>query len=116
MARPILPLWISEMLPIYFADPDFDGDPVMIKDVGEDEDLSGTEEETTEAPIIDVDGEEVDFPEPPEYPEITGGGGILEEPRVKIRVDGVQVRIVNERVQYLGSDGKIITEIIKRLH
>lgn len=96
-----------------FADPDFDGDPVMIKDVGEDEDLSGTEEETTEAPIIDVDGEEVDFPEPPEYPEVTGGGDIVEEPKVKIRVDGVQVRIVNERVQYLGSDGKIITESLK---
>lgn len=96
-----------------FADPDFDGDPVMIKDVVEDEDLSGTEEETTETPIIDVDGEEVDFPDPPEYPEITGGGDIVEEPRVKIRVDGVQVRIVNERVQYLGSDGKIITESLK---
>jgi type I restriction enzyme, R subunit len=90
-----------------FADPDFDGDPVMIKDVGEDEDLSGTEEETTETPIIDVDGEEIDFPE---YPEIEGGGDIVEEPRGKIRVDGVRVRIVNERVQYLGADGKIITE------
>jgi type I restriction enzyme R subunit len=96
-----------------FADPDFDGDPVMIKDVGEDDDLSGTEEETTDNPIIDVDGEEVDFPETPEYPEITGGGNIVEEPRVKIRVDGVRVQIVNERVQYLGTDGKIITESLK---
>ena len=85
----------------------------MIKDVGEDEDLSGTEEETTESPIIDVDGEEVNFPEPPEYPEITGGGEILEEPRAKIRVDGVRVKIVNERVQYLGTDGKIITESLR---
>jgi type I restriction enzyme R subunit len=96
-----------------FADPDFDGDPVMIKQVGEDDDLTGTEEETTDEVITDVDGEEIDFPETPEYPEIEGGGDIAEEPRVKIRVDGVQVRILNERVQYLGSDGKIITESLK---
>jgi type I restriction enzyme R subunit len=96
-----------------FADPDFDGDPVMIKQVGEDDDLTGTEEETTDDVITDVDGEEIDFPETTEYPEIEGGGDIVEEPRVKIRVDGVQVRIVNERVQYLGADGKIITESLK---
>ena len=96
-----------------FADPDFDGDPVMIKQVGEDDDLTGTEEETTDDTITDVDGEEVDFPETPDYPEIEGGGDIVEAPRVKIRVDGVQVKIVNERVQYLGADGKIITESLK---
>ncbi len=95
----------------HFADPDFDGDPVMIKQVGEDDDLTGTEDETTEEVITDiVDGEEIEFPE---YPEIEGGGDIVEEPRVKIRVDGVQVKVVNERVQYLGADGKIITESIR---
>lgn len=95
----------------HFADPDFDGDPVMIKQVGENDDLTGTEDETTEEVITDIiDGEEIEFPE---YPEIEGGGDIVEEPRVKIRVDGVQVRVVNERVQYLGADGKIITESIR---
>jgi type I restriction enzyme R subunit len=94
-----------------FADPDFDGDPVMIKQVGEDDDLSGTEDETTDEPITDIlDGEEVEFPEPS---KIEGGGEIEEEPRRKIRVDGVEVKIVNERVQYLGADGKIITESLK---
>lgn len=97
----------------HFADPDFDGDPVMIKQVGEDDDLTGTEEETTEEVITDIDGEEVDFPNPSEYPIIEGGGEIVAEPKIKIRVDGVQVKIVNERVQYLGSDGKIITESLK---
>jgi type I restriction enzyme R subunit len=96
-----------------FADPDFDGDPVMIKQVGEEDDLTGTEEETTDDVITDIDGEEIDFPETTAYPEIEGGGDIVNEPRVKIRVDGVQVRIVNERVQYLGADGKIITESLK---
>ncbi len=95
----------------HFADPDFDGDPVMIKQVGENDDLTGTEDETTDEVITDiVDGEEIIFPE---YPEIEGGGDIVEEPRVKIRVDGVQVKVVNERVQYLGADGKIITESIR---
>ena len=95
----------------HFADPDFDGDPVMIKQVGEDDDLTGTEDETTEEVVTDIiDGEEIEFPE---NPEIEGGGEIVEEPRVKIRVDGVQVKVVNERVQYLGADGKIITESIR---
>lgn len=92
-----------------FADPDFDGDPVMIKQVGEDDDLTGAEDETTEEVITDIlDGEEVEFP------EIEGGGEIEEDTRrEKVRVDGVQVKIVNERVQYLGNDGKIITESLK---
>ena len=92
-----------------FADPDFDGDPVMIKQVGEDDDLTGAEDETTEEVITDIlDGEEVEFP------EIEGGGEIEEDTRQeKIRVNGVQVKIVNERVQYLGNDGKIITESLK---
>jgi type I restriction enzyme R subunit len=92
-----------------FADPDFDGDPVMIKQVGEDDDLSGAEDETTDEIITDIlDGEEVEFP------DIEGGGEIEEDTRrEKIRVDGVQVKIVNERVQYLGNDGKIITESLK---
>ena len=95
-----------------FADPDFDGDPVMIKQVSEVDDLTGAEEEAAETPIIDIDGQEIDF-DPNSYPQLTGGGEIVEEPKVKIRVDGVHVQIVNERVQYLGADGKIITESLK---
>ena len=97
-----------------FADPAFDGDPEMIKDVGEDEDLSGTEDETSDEIITDIiDGEEIDFQEL-DYPIIEGGGDIAEEPRQKIRVDGVRVTIINERVQYLDPiTGKIITETLK---
>jgi type I restriction enzyme R subunit len=98
-----------------FADPNFDGDPVMIKDVTEDDDISGTDDEVTDEPIVDVvDGGDVDFPTP-EPPTITGGGTITDppNPREKIRVNGVEVRIVNERVQYLGADGQIITESLK---
>ncbi|MEY4126210.1 MAG: hypothetical protein RL737_399 [Bacteroidota bacterium] len=98
-----------------FADPNFDGDPVMIKDVGEDDDISGTDDETSDEPVVDlVDGDDVVFPKP--YPStVTGGGLIVSEPnpRGKIRVNGVEVKIVNERIQYLGADGKIITESLK---
>ncbi len=93
-----------------FADPDLDGDPVMIKQVNQEDDLSGTEDETTDEPITDIDGEEVEFPDPP---EIEGGGKIEKEPNKKIRVDGVEVKIVNERVQYLDANGRIITESLK---
>jgi len=92
-----------------FADPDFDGDPVMIKQAGENDDLTGTEEETKDETITDeLGGEEIKFP------EIIGGGEIENDTkREKIRIDGVLVKIVNERVQYLGNDGKIITETLK---
>ena len=98
-----------------FADPNFDGDPVMIKDVTENDDISETDDEITDEPILDiVDGVDVDFPLP-EPPKILGGGVITNpvNPREKIKVNGVEVRIVNERVQYLGSDGRIITESLK---
>lgn len=96
-----------------FADPAFDGDPVRIMDVGEEDDISRTDEEADDTPIVDiVDGDEVEFPEPP---NITGGGIIIDppNPRQKIRVDGIDVRIVNERIQYLDADGRIITESLK---
>ncbi len=97
-----------------FADPNFDGDPVMIKEVNENDDISGTDNEVTEKPIVDVvDGDDVEFP--PEKPTVKGGGIIIDSPnrREKIRVNGVEVKIVNERVQYLGVDGRIITESLK---
>lgn len=98
-----------------FADPTFDGDPVMIKSVSEEDDISGTDDEITDEPIVDIiDGEPVEFPEG-ESPTVEGGGDIIvtPNPREKVRVDGVRVSIINERVQYLGSDGRIITESIK---
>ncbi|MEM7487142.1 MAG: DEAD/DEAH box helicase family protein [Bacteroidota bacterium] len=97
-----------------FADPEFDGDPVMIKQVNEDADISGAEDETTTEIITDIlDGEEIEFPEEGDYPAIEGGGHIINEPSGKIRINGVPVKIINERIQYLGIDGKIITESLR---
>lgn len=94
-----------------FADPDFDGEPVMIKKVSENDDLSHIEDETIDESINDTpDSKEV---ESLETPKIEGGGEIISEPKEKRYVDGVAVNIINERVQYLDANGKIITESLK---
>lgn len=89
-----------------FADPAFDGDPVVIKDItGDDGDVTDIDDTPTDEPITE-DGEVVNFP-----PSVSGGGDIVEgERRGKIRVNGVEVQIINERVQYLDANGNIITE------
>ncbi|MFC4477328.1 EcoAI/FtnUII family type I restriction enzme subunit R [Flavobacterium chungangensis] len=89
----------------HFADPDFDGNPVSIIEIEGDDTIVITDPPTT-GPIDDPD-----FPEP-DYPEITdpeGGEGPKPKPIKKI-IQGVDVKIINERIQYLGPDGKIITE------
>jgi len=96
-----------------FADPDFDGEPVRIKIVDEDEEFETPEEEETDEVIVDEDGEEVEFED--ETAEIIGGGEIEEpeDPRDKIFVNGVDVSILNERVQFLDANGKLITGSLK---
>ena len=97
------------------ADPKFDGDPVMIKNITQDDDISGADEETTEEPIIDMlDGTEIHFPVTYTQ-DLELGNWIVSEPerKEKIRVNGVEVNILNERVQYLDTDGNIITETLK---
>jgi type I restriction enzyme, R subunit len=95
-----------------FADPDFDGDPVRVKDFGEDDELESPEDELeTGKPIIDDDGEEIIFE--PEQPEIIDGGDIIAEPRPKYYVNGVNVAVLNERIQYMDGNGKLITGSLK---
>lgn len=91
-----------------FADPAFDGDPVVIKDItGDDGDVTDIDDTTADEPITE-DGEVINFP-----PTVSGGGDMVEgERRGKIRVNGVEVQIINERVQYLDANGNIITESI----
>lgn len=97
-----------------FADPDFDGDPVVIIDVKPGEEIPNYEDSSINEPIIDIeDGEEVVFPTIIKKPDIRGGGDISTESRKKVYVRGVEVNVVNERVHYLDGDGKLITENIK---
>ncbi len=93
----------------HFADPAFDGDPIVIieedpQPYGEgdgDGDGDGTAAEEPQTPYGDP------FPptDPPQEPT-------PREPRIIYRVRGVDVRILNERVQYYGKDGKLVTESI----
>jgi type I restriction enzyme R subunit len=99
-----------------FADKDFDGDPVRVKEASQEDDISGTDEETDENPVTDpITGGEVDFPEPePEKPDVTiDGDPTPPERRRKVTVNGVEVTVIKERVQYMGDDGKIITESLR---
>lgn len=80
-----------------FADPEFDGDPISII---EDGDASGESETPDEPPISPV------------TPPGSGGEGEPPERRHKFRVRGVEVTILNERVQYYDKDGKLITESV----
>lgn len=103
-----------------FADPAFDGNPVMIKQVKGDEalteqDINAVDDQETIDPAT---GEPVDFEkeqtkEYPIQPEIIQGGSIISEPKPKVYVAGVDVSILNERVQHLDLNGKLIIETLK---
>lgn len=86
-----------------FADPDFDGEPVSVVD-----DDGG--EGSGDALIHDVP----DAAGQPESGGQDGDGGFVppvdSEVKKKIRVRGVDVVILNERVEILDEDGNLVTE------
>jgi type I restriction enzyme R subunit len=72
-----------------FRDPDFDGEPVVIH------------EPTNEN----------DDPVPPDPENPDGEDEVAEEPGVyKFTVSGVPAKIIAERIEYIGTDGELITE------
>lgn len=101
-----------------FADANFDGDPVMLKEIKESEELTG-EDVFPEGDIVidEITGEEIDFADEKEKPGITptiiDGGDIEDAPKGKVYVAGIDVSILNERVQHLDANGKLITESLK---
>jgi len=98
-----------------FADPAFDGDPVRVKVMGEDDAIDLPEDEEQEdSPIDEETGDEVVF-DPPTVDGggMIGGGDIVSEPRAKYYVNGVNVAVLNERIQYMDGNGKLITGSLK---
>jgi type I restriction enzyme R subunit len=99
-----------------FADKAFDGDPIRVKPVSEETDLSGIvdEEENDSTPIIDeVTGTEIEIAKPIiRYPEPNGKDVIL-EPRAKVYVNGVDVSVLISRELYFDQQGKPITTSLK---
>jgi type I restriction enzyme R subunit len=84
-----------------FADPDFDGEPVVIYEPKPDEPVLPPEETNPSG---------VGEPEPPPYGPGATGGNTGGDGRVKYVIDDVKVRVAVERSQYLDADGKLITE------
>ena len=85
-----------------FADPDFDGDPVQIYEPQDDESVVPPDDQPDSAEIHE-DPEGFGLPGGGTGP----GGG---DPPKKYYVDNVEVRVATERVQYLDSSGRLITE------
>ena len=50
---------------------------------------------------------------PDDPPDIISGGLIIAEPRAKYYVNGVNVAVLNERIQYIDGSGKLITGSLK---
>ena len=100
----------------HFADPDFDGDPVQIYQPGGDDPITPPDDDEESAGGIGGDdggGEILIDPIGGDSVESGGSGSGSGEPIRKIYVDGVGATIVKERVEYLDSDGKLITESLK---
>ncbi len=100
-----------------FADPDFDGEPIRIKPVTEETDLTGIvdEEEADTTTIIDEEsGDEIEIIKPKiRYPKSSDTETEIREPRQKIYVNGVDVSVLVSRELYFDQHGKPITSSLK---
>lgn len=86
-----------------FADPAFDGDPVVIFTPGGDD--------SPVPPSENIDGGEWLNPEQPGIPDdlnFPEGDGSVR--RIKYVIDSVSISVIAHRVQYYGPDGRLITE------
>lgn len=107
-----------------FADPDFDGDPVKVYQpkagdpVNPDSDEIDEGSQTDEHACADeAEGYEVEpgetWHDDDSNPPGWGGDDEGKSRRIKYVVGDVEVSVIAERVQYLGPDGKLITESLK---
>ena len=101
-----------------FADKDFDGAPVKMKETQQDDTLSETcidegfgdeqiDPDTGEHVVFDEDYERDDTEETVAEPEPPYG------PKPKVYINGVDVSILSERKQYLDANGQLITTSVK---
>ena len=96
-----------------FADKEFDGDPIRIKPVSQDIDLTTIvdEEETDDTTITDNDGEKIEFVKPDiRKPQVNED---RENYRKKIYVNGIDVSVLISREMYFDNNGKPITTSLK---
>lgn len=91
-----------------FADPAFDGEPVMVYEPKNDESPVPPDED-----VLDDNGNPIEL----DYSNTTLDDSFIDEEstgRVKYVIgEDVEVYVISERVQYYGPDGKLITESLK---
>ncbi len=86
-----------------FADPDFDGTPIVIKEETEEGEVEEIfESEESESPFGEYDEELVQV-----YPPVDSSSP------PKFRLREVAVAYLSEQVQYIGPNGKLITESLR---
>jgi type I restriction enzyme R subunit len=100
-----------------FADPDFDGEPVQIYEPRPDEPPVPPDPPDDAFDPGAEGGEGVEggdgFPDPGGLDgDAAGGAGGGAGGPTRYYVDDVEVKVISERVQYLGADGKLITEAL----
>ena len=88
-----------------FADPDFDGPAIVVYEPKGDDPINPPDE--ADGSLEDGGTKIVDYPMPNVNIDDTLGA-----PR-KLYINGVDVKVINERIQYIGEDGKLITESLK---
>ena len=97
----------------HFADPDFDGDPVQIYESEDNGPIAPPEPDQgqlhEDPPDLDGEPAEILF-QPPGPPGTDSPGPV---PCVKIRIDGIAVQILAERVEYMDEHGKLVTESLR---
>ena len=103
-----------------FADPEFDGDPIRVKPVSEEVDISLIVQEEEDDKIVAIDqetGEEIEFKKAeiryPNGSRVNGDWAQVNETREKVYVNGVDVSVLLSREMYFDSEGKPITTSLK---
>lgn len=84
----------------HFADSEFDGEPIQIKEISENE------------PITDETKEEIDEYGDMDFGDFKSAYEIDGNKKYKYRVNDIEIKILSETVQYIGANGKLITENI----
>ena len=87
-----------------FSDPDFDGEPICIKVVDQDDEFPKDDDENPKAEINNSN----DTNKPPKLDPIE-----KTEKKQKLHVNGVDINIYNEIVSYYDKGGKLVTESLK---
>ena len=99
----------------HFADPDFDGEPVQIYEPGPQDSVTPPDNlpplANVEDPIPLNPGDDERIVDDPAMPDITIPAGGT--PPRKYYIQGVEVSVIAERVEYLDEYGKLVTETLR---